>query len=99
VAVVCWFGLPPLLARRLAGLPALNFQTEPLVMVIAGIGGKPLFTAETFLETMLELHPQCLQAAGKSIPTRSGQRSQISGQWHWAYLDRRPYRAIPLFMF
>jgi hypothetical protein len=25
--------------------PAFNFQTEPLVMMIAGIGGKPLFAA------------------------------------------------------
>jgi hypothetical protein len=48
VAVVCWFGLPPLLARRLAGLPAFNFQTEPLVMLVAGIGGKPLFAALAF---------------------------------------------------
>jgi hypothetical protein len=48
VATVCWFGLPPLLARCLAGLPAFDFQTEPLVMMVAGIGGKPLFTALAF---------------------------------------------------
>jgi hypothetical protein len=45
VPTVRWFGLPTLLARCLAGLPAFHFQTESLVMVIAGIGGKPLFTA------------------------------------------------------
>jgi hypothetical protein len=48
VATVRWFGLPTLLARCLAGLPAFDFQTELLVMVIAGIGGKPLFTALAF---------------------------------------------------
>ena len=66
VATVRWFGLPTLLARCLAGLPAFDFQTEPLVMVIAGIGGKPLFTAETFLETMLVLHLQCSPDAVES---------------------------------
>jgi hypothetical protein len=48
VATVCWFGLPTLLARCLAGLPAFNFQTEPLVMVVAGIGDKPLFATSAF---------------------------------------------------
>jgi hypothetical protein len=40
--------LPPLLARCLAGLPAFNFQTEPLVMMVAGIGDKPLFATSAF---------------------------------------------------
>jgi hypothetical protein len=48
VLLVYWFRLPPLLAYCLAGLPAFDFQTELLVMVIAGIGGKPLFTALAF---------------------------------------------------
>jgi hypothetical protein len=48
VLLVCRFRLPPLLARCLAGLPAFDFQTEPLVMVVAGIGGKPLFAASAF---------------------------------------------------
>jgi len=48
VATVCWFGLPTLLARCLAGLPAFNFQTEPLVIVVAGIGDKPLFATSAF---------------------------------------------------
>jgi hypothetical protein len=40
--------LPLLLARCLAGLQAFNFQTEPLVMVVAGIGGKQSFAASAF---------------------------------------------------
>jgi hypothetical protein len=36
IAAVCWFGLPSLLARCLAGIPAFNFQAEPLVMVVRG---------------------------------------------------------------
>jgi len=48
VPTVRWFGLPTLLARCLAGLPAFNFQTEPLVMVVAGIGDKPLFATSAF---------------------------------------------------
>jgi hypothetical protein len=48
VVLVCWFGLPPLLARCLASLPAFDFQTELLVMVVAVIGGKPLFAALAF---------------------------------------------------
>jgi hypothetical protein len=48
VFLVCRFRLPPLLARRLAGLPAFDFLTELLVMVVAGIGGKPLFTTAAF---------------------------------------------------
>jgi hypothetical protein len=48
VVTVCWFGLPPLLTRCLAGLPAFDFQTEPLVMVIARIGGKQSFAAAAF---------------------------------------------------
>jgi hypothetical protein len=48
VATVCRFGLPPLLARCLADLPAFNFQTEPLVMVVAGIGDEPFFAAAAF---------------------------------------------------
>jgi hypothetical protein len=48
VVLVCRFGLPPLLARGLAGLPAPDFQTEPLVMMIAGIGGEPLIATQAF---------------------------------------------------
>jgi hypothetical protein len=48
VFLVCRFRLPPFLARCLAGLPAFDFQTEPLVMVVAGIGGKPFFAALAF---------------------------------------------------
>ena len=40
------FGLPLLLARGLAGLPAADFQAEPLVVMIAGIGGEPLFAVQ-----------------------------------------------------
>jgi hypothetical protein len=48
VLLVCRFRLPPLLARCLAGLPAFDFQTELMVMMVAGIGGKPLFAASAF---------------------------------------------------
>jgi hypothetical protein len=48
VVTVCWFGLPTFLARCLAGLPAFDFQTEPLVMMVAGIGGKPFIAAAAF---------------------------------------------------
>jgi hypothetical protein len=45
VFLICRFRLPPFLARRLARFPAAHFGAEPLVMMIAGIGGEPFFTA------------------------------------------------------
>jgi hypothetical protein len=52
MTLICRFRLPPLLTRCLAGLSALEFQTELLVMVVAGIGGEPFFTATTFAAVM-----------------------------------------------
>jgi hypothetical protein len=52
VFLICRFRLPPLLAGSLTGLSAFKFQTELLVMVVAGIGGEPFFTATTFAAVM-----------------------------------------------
>jgi hypothetical protein len=40
----------------LAGLPAFDFQTEPLVMVVAGISGEPFFAAKAFAATVFVFH-------------------------------------------
>jgi hypothetical protein len=56
VAAVRWFGLPTFLTRCLAGLPAFNFQTELLVMVVPGIGDEAFFTAKASAAASFEAH-------------------------------------------
>ncbi len=56
VFLVCRFRLPTLLARRLTGLPAFDFQTELLVMVVAGIGGEPLFAGKASATALFVFH-------------------------------------------
>jgi hypothetical protein len=53
------FGLPSALTHNFAGLAATWAGAELLVKLGSGIRLKPFFTTETFLETMLVLHPQC----------------------------------------
>jgi hypothetical protein len=60
VILVCRFGLPPLLAHHLAGLLAVDFQTEPLVEMITGIRGEPLFAAQAFPLMAFHTKHHCL---------------------------------------
>jgi hypothetical protein len=53
VVAICRFGRPSLLAQTFAGLLTLDFDAEPLVMVVAGISVEPLFTMVTFFAVML----------------------------------------------
>ena len=56
VFFVCRFRLPTLLARRLAGLPAFDFQTKLLVMMVAGISGEPLFAGKASATALFVFH-------------------------------------------
>jgi len=55
--LVCRLGLPPPLARRLAGFPAADLGAEPLVMLIARIRREPLVAVDALLLGMLDWHP------------------------------------------
>ena len=44
------------MAENLAGFAATCPLAEPLVMMIAGIGGEPLFAAKAFAATVFLLH-------------------------------------------
>jgi hypothetical protein len=56
VLLVYRFRLPPLLARCLTGFPAADFSAEPLVMVVAGIGGEPFFAAKAPASALFVFH-------------------------------------------
>ena len=45
------------MAQNLAGLAAARLRAEPLVMVIARIGGEPFFTATAFAAVVFHLNP------------------------------------------
>jgi hypothetical protein len=53
------------MAENLAGCAATCPLAEPLVMMIAGIGGEPLFAAKAFAATVFVFHTKhqpCLYA-------------------------------------
>ena len=53
VVAICRFSRPSLLAQKFACLLTMDFDAEPLVMVVAGISIEPLFTVVTFFAVML----------------------------------------------
>jgi hypothetical protein len=48
--------LPLFLAHRFARFPAADFGAEPLVMMITGISGEPLFAAKAFAAEVFVFH-------------------------------------------
>jgi hypothetical protein len=92
VVTVRWFGLPTLLTRCLAGLPAFSFQTEPLVMVVAGIGGKPIFAASAFSLMMFHKNTTESRYAGstKKLKIRSSVAEKFGTRTPVGFCSRTP---------